>query len=302
MTSNSHKDQHTVPECYLKEWCDPDTPEKHDPYLWIFDKDGSNSKKRAPKNVFSEKDFYTVEGPDGDRDITLELKLSEWEYRFTKIRREKLERWLPLSAEEHAYLMIFVAAADFRTRPSRDHHASPFQNLLKRYDELEAKLKTATPEELDQWANLAPIGSTPSSENVRELARNPIPALMPIMLRITIRHLDQMNMTIFSTDDPIGFITSDAPVVVVDPRKSGFPPPWNTPGLASRTVEVVMPISPRQCLLLTREDLQTGHLKASQSFVDEVNRWQRFSCGQHFIVRRNELKDNWFSPESVLLP
>ena len=43
------RDQHFVPRCYLSEFTDPNTPEGQEPYVWVFDKDGNNPKRRLPK-------------------------------------------------------------------------------------------------------------------------------------------------------------------------------------------------------------------------------------------------------------
>ena len=34
-----NKKQHFVPRTYLKAWCDPNVPAKHEPYVWIFQRD-----------------------------------------------------------------------------------------------------------------------------------------------------------------------------------------------------------------------------------------------------------------------
>jgi len=93
MKRKTHKGQHFVAESYLKAWCDPDCPSNHEPYVWRFDKDGTNPTKRAPKNLFKETDFYTIEKADGTRDLRLEHGLSELESKFAQIRRNN--RLLP---------------------------------------------------------------------------------------------------------------------------------------------------------------------------------------------------------------
>lgn len=81
-------------------------------------------KRKAPSNIFKETDFYTIENVDGTRNLDLEHGLSGLESKFATVRDEKLSKQLPLTQEEHLYLAVFAAAAQFRTRLSRDHHAS----------------------------------------------------------------------------------------------------------------------------------------------------------------------------------
>jgi hypothetical protein len=51
-----HKSQHFIPRSYLAAWRDPETPEGQEPYVWRFSKDGSQSKNKAPQNIFTETD------------------------------------------------------------------------------------------------------------------------------------------------------------------------------------------------------------------------------------------------------
>ncbi|MBO2970436.1 DUF4238 domain-containing protein, partial [Burkholderia pseudomallei] len=53
----SHKKQHYVPASYLKAWCDPDCPATHEPYVWVFERDGTSRHRRAPHKLFTETDM-----------------------------------------------------------------------------------------------------------------------------------------------------------------------------------------------------------------------------------------------------
>jgi hypothetical protein len=72
------KKQHYVPRFYLREFVDPDTPAGHEPYVWVFSKNGNLEERRAPKNVFWETDLYTFEVA-GAKQYDLEKFLSEIE-------------------------------------------------------------------------------------------------------------------------------------------------------------------------------------------------------------------------------
>ena len=50
-----HKKQHWIPQSYLQEWCDQNTPEGYNKYIWAFMTDGSNVKKRALRIFFTNK-------------------------------------------------------------------------------------------------------------------------------------------------------------------------------------------------------------------------------------------------------
>src|SRR5690606_25175569 len=227
MATRTHKGQHFVPERYLKAWCDPACPPNYNPYVWIFDREGDNPRRRAPSNIFKETDFYTIEKADGTRDLSLEHGLCGLESRFAQIRRDKLDRQLPLDDEERTYVALFVAAAQFRTRSSRDHHARQWQGVLNVMDEMAKRMKSATPEQ--KRAAATPRSSSSgekslSHDQVRNLVKTPLQVMMPGILRSVTPVLLKMNMLILCTDDATGFITSDCPVTWFDPEAYKYPP------------------------------------------------------------------------------
>jgi hypothetical protein len=264
--------------------------------VWLFDRDGSNPRNRAPSNIFKETDFYTIEKADGTRDLRLEHGLAGLESEFAQIRSNKLDKKLPMTEEEHAYLALFVAAAQFRTRSSRNHHAGQWQGLVNMMNKVAEQMKTATPA---QKLMAAGIGGSSlpdkslSHEQVSQLATNPLQLMMPGILRAVTPVLARMKMLILCTDDPVGFITSDMPVTWFDPEAYKFPPFYRSPGLASPTIEVTMPLSPRQCLIFAWQS-HTGYLIASKLALDELNRRHRELCGEHYVVRNNAKNDYWF--------
>jgi hypothetical protein len=74
--AKTHKDQHFIPQSYLLAWTDPSTPVGHKPYVHLFTKDGSEHTRKAPKNIFSVTDLYTLKMPDGRRDLRIEKGFS----------------------------------------------------------------------------------------------------------------------------------------------------------------------------------------------------------------------------------
>jgi hypothetical protein len=46
--SNS-KNQHIIPQCYLKQFVDPYTSPGQEPYVWIFEREPKRGKKKALK-------------------------------------------------------------------------------------------------------------------------------------------------------------------------------------------------------------------------------------------------------------
>ena len=218
-----------------------------------------------------------------------------------EIRREKLDQELPMSVEEWAYLVSFVAAAQFRTRSSRDHHAGQWQSVLNVMDEITERMKLATPEQKRIAAvsgSLSARDKSLSHDQVRKLAKAPLQLMMPGMLRSVTPILLRMNMLILCTDNLTGFITSDCPVTWFDPEDYKRPPLYRSPALGSPTIEVTMPLSPRQCLIFAWR-CPNGYVPASPFALDEINRRHRSLCGEHFVVRSNTKNDYWFKESDL---
>ena len=65
-----------------------------------------------------------------------------------------------------------------------------------------------------------------------------------------------------------------------------------------RTVEVTMPISPKQCLLLTWDGPE-GYIAANEAMLNQVNWQQRGMCDKEYVVRSNFKHDFWFHDEPM---
>jgi hypothetical protein len=292
-----HRKQHFVPACYLKAWCDPATPPNQTPYVWVFNADGQNARRKAPENIFHEADMYTIHGPDGARNLVLEQGLQQLETAFVRIRNSKINFERSLDRQERLVLCAFTAAARARTPSNREHWRSQWTRPLKMMKELEERMKTATPEQKRAMAHMS--GPSTGSkggmtiDQVERLVENPLQTSLPTMISTETPLLYRLDLAILVTDDPLGFITGDAPCVWFDPESYKRPPIFRGVGLASATVEVTLPISPKHALLLNRQGM-TGYTPVPKRVVDELNRRVRFNAEDNFVVRKNETNPFWF--------
>ena len=288
-----HRKQHWVPSSYLEAWCDPDLPPGYAPYLWRFPKDGGNGQRKAPHNIFAETDFYTIHLPDGQRDLSLEHGLGTLEENICRIRKTRIDSREPLSTEEKAWFCAFIAAMHFRTRAQRNAFRQQWGRVLKMAEDLQQTLDAMTPEQLQQHRPPTSLGETrgPSLtiDGVKKLADQPIQHMLASIIEEDLPVLARMNLVIFTTEDDIGFVTSDHPGVWFDPRGGRRPPM-----LQSRTIEVSMPVSPNSLALLCWEDFP-NYKDMSLLEVDDANRLQQIGCDEYFVVRRNATKPAWFT-------
>jgi hypothetical protein len=165
-------------------------------------------------------------------------------------------------------------------------------HALRVAEDVREKLDSMSPEQLQQHRPPKVLGKTKGPSltinDVKKLADKPLQHMLPTMIQEALPVLTRMNLVIFTTKDHIGFNTSDHPSIWFDPNRGRRPPT-----LHSRSIEVIMPVSPDSLALLCWEDLP--NYKAMTSIeVNNANRLQQIACDEHFIVRRNETKPFWF--------
>lgn len=296
-----HKKQHFVPRCYLKAWHDPSAPPggRITPYVWQFEKDGENPRPKAPSNLFTETDIYTIERANGERDLRLEHGFSELEDRFTRIRNTRFVRRVWPNEAELEWVRAFVATAQVRTAAMRDHQRRQWMEFRERAEDMERAMREATPEAREAMARVGRLtgggrGATLTLEDVRALEAKPVQHMVAPVLRTVLPLLRQMHLAVLCTSDPLGFVTTDHPCTWFDPEAYKRPPFYRGPGLASPTIEVTLPITPQQCLVISHHPSLAGYIDIEQHTLDELNRRHIAHCSGHFIACRNETRPAWF--------
>jgi hypothetical protein len=263
----------------------------------MFNRDGSDPRRKSPANIFTETDIYTIEQPDGGRDLRLEHGLQELEDKFTRIRNLTFSRGIWPDAGQMAVVYAFIATAQARTQTFRDHHAAQWGELRQRMEDLEEAMLRATPAQRDAMRAATPVGGGGPGmgiEHVRELEANPIQMTLAPFLRNVLPVYAQMHMAVLCTADPLGFVATDTPCTWTNPNAHRMQPLFRAPGLGMRNIEVTLPISPRQCLLITHHPDMTGFREVDQRVVDEANRSHIAHCDQYFIASSDETRPVWF--------
>ena len=292
--TNSHKRQHWVPRSYLKAWVNPQTPHQ----VHIFDKAGGNSRKRAPKSIFTETDLYTIQAPNDSRDLKLEHGLAEVESLFSRLRKDFLQQRRPLPSLQYGYLLIFIASLHVRTPVMRDHHGKFWKEVLDSCEELETRMKTATIEEIKRAISPRRSGSdnknSMSMDQVRQIAENTMQEMLVPFIAAEARCLAFLKASVLCTDSEPGFITSDKPVNWFNPEAYKNHPFWRSPSFSDPKLEITMPISPNQLILLTHGEYGLNYFDVSDKCVLEANTCQRFNCDKNFVVNKDFLDPRWF--------
>lgn len=295
---SKHKKQHYIPKCYLKAWCDTECPPKHTPYIWIYEKESKKGKKKSPDNIFHETDLYTIQGEDGERILDIEHGLSGLENQFVTIRNKKINRHSSLDKNELVILTTFIAASHARTKSQLLHTSDQWRLPLERMNDMAESMKTATTEEKRSMASYSSVSSSNdnkslSHEQVKQMVEDPVGTTMIPMISAVAPLIANLDMAILCTDTSPGFITSDSPCVWFDPLSYTRPPMYRAPALMYETIEITMPVSPTECILLNRQGI-TGYMNVDIDVVNDLNRRLRFHASEHYIVNKEHVNDMWF--------
>ncbi len=273
------RNQHFVPRCYLSEFTDPSTPAGQEPYVWVFDKDGKNSRKRAPKNIFSETHLYTFEF-NGEKDFTIEQSLSTIESKYAYVFRHKIKQKKPLTEMEHAYLCAFVAAQMVRTPRFKQNQESFIQQLIDHGTQMALAHGVADSPQVRQW-----IEYKKDAHKIQMV--DSIPYIANTLM--------QMSVAFLCVKDPTKhwFITSDDPCVFFNPDLQ-----WQRfygPGFGQQNVQLTLALSPEITVMFTWANFR-GYSYVSNGNVESMlNRMTRSHSTKEFISPHPKKKWIWFS-------
>ena len=256
---------------------EPITPPEQAPAIFRISKVSKEVHRRSPANSFTETDRYTVHLLDGTRDLTVEHALGDIENEFQGVLKTiRLKK--PLTPPERAQICAFAGAMLGRSKQQGDW-------LLKQELEHLEQIR-----ELERTHNIEPVASQAKEEAIKnyhaQLVVNAIQIFTPALF--------EMNLTICTTDDPFGFITSDAPAVMYNPKIYGLGGFYGQPGLAQKDVEITLPLTPEHLALFTHKRGDALYVPLDTVFTDEANRTTYFFCESEFVSRTGEVKDVWF--------
>lgn len=267
------KNQHIIPQCYLKQFVDPNTPTGYEPYVWIFERGSKIGKKKAPKNILAETDFYTLEGGD----YSIEKSLAQLESEYSIIFEKKIKNKLPLTPYEHAVLCAFVAVMLQRTVKQKENVEHFMDQLIGWAKQLEM-VHGAEPKTSKVW-----------EEAKKDAHKLSVAEMVPEIARILIK----MNVAFLCTKNKrVSYITSDSPAYLFNSRTQFQR--WYAPAFAQRHIEIRMPLSPEISVCFSWVNNVRGYLSATADMVHNDNRMTFGHSYQYFIGNSSKVKRSWF--------
>lgn len=275
-----YKNQHIITAAYIKEWCDPKTPDGQTPYIWRVSKDGQEVDNKAPKKLFSEKNFYTVYDENGERNLDLEHYLKRIEDDFLVARRQ-ITQHKPIADREFKSLVFFIASTFARTKFHKREQTEIWLELLEIYRRLDFQKRN--PELYKQ---------------VERLQSQPMPYHILNFVNITVPVLMRMNLTVWETSGDNEFITSDNPVLWLDPSLFLKNTPISFFGLGSPLLDIIMPISPNFAVQLTWTGPEKyASIDTEPQAIDEINKLVVIFSDEFVVLSHNEPKQYWFEDD-----
>jgi hypothetical protein len=214
---------------------------------------------------------------EGAKHYELEQALSRIEGEFAEIVRKKIKTHLPLTAQEHQILCMFVATMLQRTVRQKDNQEGFYDQLVEQVERLET--------------HHGSDGSTSAKLRAAKKYVHKV-GILEILSEIP-ELLGRMSLAFLCTDRTSArFITSDDPVTLFNPDLQ-----WQLfygPGLAQTGVELTMPVSPEIAICMTWSNLR-GYVQIPRWRIEELNRFTRGHCYEHFISNSPKKKFLWFS-------
>lgn len=283
----NHKYQHFVTEAYLRAWCDPKTPKGYEPYVWLISKKDRLSKKKSPKKIFRQADFYTITDSAGNRNVDFEQRLQKIESNFMSVKREKIRRHKPLDNTEIVVVATFIATMFARVKLQRDQQKEMWQGLLD-------EINKAPPEVL------ASLKESGTYDQISNLKKQPLPYNVVNFSNIAVPYFSRMNCEIFENEMKPGFITSDNPCFIIDPAIFSSSPPmsWHEV-FRSPTVEILFPLSPRQLISLKNggPNRYTVIDKTPEAMeaIDALNQITVDNSEEFIVLNQEDIRNQWFA-------
>ena len=275
-----NKNQHYVTEAYLKAWCDPITP--NGAFVWAINKIYKKVFRKSPKTLFTEKDFYTVINAEGERLIALEDRLADIESAFISLRKNKLEKRIQLDYNDKKIISLFASTMYSRTSLQKSEQKEIWSEWFETTESL--------PVEYSRRVKQHPV-----FDQISQLSTQPMPYHMFHFVNLIMPYIVQMTCTILETEDVPGFITSDNPCFWFDPAIFDPTKPMTFFGVGSPTLNILLPISPKQLISLEING-QDGYrpIDSQPGFIDTLNQLTTWNSDELNIVNQKTIKEVWF--------
>jgi hypothetical protein len=302
--------QHYVPQFYLKNF----SISNREDFIYAYKRNKEIFDTKI-KNIAVTKDIYTYKHEKIGKSDVIEKIFAEMEYKTSTIIKKLIETNNPKLTEDEKTDMAFFISRLYLSNLSTETKIKNFiieanellmdrivknRRLFKKYlKKLGIKMKWRNNTNEYKKIALEKISEEFSKKEYFFLTiLECIPKLVPIIIN--------KNWYILESSSPRIFVTSDNPVSLF--RTKGLPENFKFPMLYGNNIlslpllhffiklafvidTIVLPISPKRCLLLVKWE-EDNIVEAPRYIVDKINKNTAFFANK-FIFSNIESKDIW---------
>jgi hypothetical protein len=243
------KNQHWVPQFYLREFATPDTRETKQPKVWIFSRDAKDGDEKLTwiRNVCAQRYLYSPKAADGERSWQVDDDLEGVEMLLAQFWSEISTDFIDLANESIRKALSLFIATNYVRHPANIRTVKEIHRQLLQLYEALPKNSEGTPDISSFSFNGKeyPL-DTSDWHSYRKLDENDHHHFFVKRIRADAGHLAeiilQKRWSVVFTDKP-HFITSDKPVILQNFEKERF-------GFGTAGSIISFPLSPTRLLIM----------------------------------------------------
>jgi len=270
------KRHHYIPKFYLEGFGDPNNK----PFLWVYEKGGSNFIKASAKDIAVEKHYFTFLDSQGERDSeTLENALADIEGKVASIFK-KIFKEESLSEEDRAIFASFLALMMTRVPNFRNNIATMLESVMKRMSLMMASHKKGFAGSIKRFEQDTGTEIGMPVEELRQFmldeSKYEIKANPQFSLAMALSNLDtltrvffNMTWTFVKATGDYKFLSGDNPLYYCDPTHD--PRSFYGVGLANKNAEVTLPLS-REVALFSSWQGRSAYAQGRNAHVKGINK------------------------------
>lgn len=168
--------------------------------MWVIQKaDREKKELRSPRDYFWEQERYTIQAGD-ERNLAVEKALARIESDYGRVIGD-VRAGKQISPEQRVWLSLFAGAMLARAGSVPGRTERMLRTVAKQTRRLEEKRGAPPQQSADMEENVKSVHGPTASAGIIEYSKM----------------FFAMNLSIFATEDEVGFITSDAPVFMSIP-------------------------------------------------------------------------------------
>lgn len=301
-SKNSNNDKlgaihHYVPQGYLKRF--GVVPNKSLVFAYEV---GKEPYKVNVHNVAGQRDFYTIEGDDGERDSALEDAFADIDAGGLKVIQKldnSLLGFVKLSDKDKGDLLTYISFQHTRNLQERKNHANMHDLMMSKtlemyaYDEHGWHSAAKDNPETEYSYEEVEHARQKAMQGKAKLKSDPndqyflVSALQINRRLYEILFIHKTMVLVEAMEGTSGFIASDNPVThyLIEEQKKALQFPFN--GLGYINAVFQFPISPTRCLLFMNSDMRIDTFTYNQEAVDYINYYTYFYADRWVFANKN---------------